>query len=98
MDVPKSNSSLEFEKMNVALVEFCDGINGMGFSHGDTNSIYKMIINLVNQLKQLNANLLADNNVLSPTQVLNMSTDFISNKLKGNLTKYKREKTYEEMK
>lgn len=60
-----------------------------------TNLIFKSFIELVKKIEQVNSHLIADDNGMSPEQALNMSTNFICNKLSKYSTDFKRCKQYE---
>lgn len=80
------------EMMDSSIDDFIRSINALKINQTTKSGIYKLVVKLLNQINDCNTCLLKEDNGMDTTQVLNMSTYFIVEKLTAQDSAPKREK------
>lgn len=90
----KTDSFLAHKRLLTFLDEFSSVMDDLMLRQTDLNTIYKLVGGLIDEMKHVNSTLIQDSNGLNPLQVLDRSSNIISDHFEKINSHYKRKKIF----
>lgn len=87
----KSDTNKATEEILEFMETFTTSIMKLNLKQSDTNLIFKLCGNLVENLNKLNSRLIEDNNGMNTPQVLQITADLVRNRIFKMKSAYQRE-------